>query len=81
MAQLKHLQDAGVCHRDVKPGNFLVDGEGLLHLSDFDSCVFMEGDSSPAGGFTPFYAAPEVLNDVLTSEFWTEAGRAPTSDM
>jgi serine/threonine protein kinase len=32
---LDHAHRQGVCHRDLKPGNILIDAEGLPHLLDF----------------------------------------------
>ncbi|HTU19085.1 MAG TPA: serine/threonine-protein kinase [Gemmataceae bacterium] len=30
-----HAHQQGVCHRDLKPGNILIDGEGRPHILDF----------------------------------------------
>jgi len=55
---------AGVLHRDIKPDNVIVDGSGLVKITDFG----LAGDiRMVAAGFqrqqhaTPAYAAPEVL--------------------
>jgi hypothetical protein len=32
---VEHAHGEGVCHRDLKPGNVLVDGEGRPHVLDF----------------------------------------------
>lgn len=47
----------GVVHRDYKPANVLVDGEGHSKLTDFGVAV-RAGDDVPVEG-TPAYLAPE----------------------
>ncbi len=38
----------GVCHRDLKPGNILVDGEGTPHILDFGLALFVATLGEPA---------------------------------
>ncbi len=62
-----------VLHRDLKPGNLLVDDQGQLKLLDFGVAKLIEGDEgskahTSARYFTPRYAAPEqVLGEPPTA--------------
>lgn len=62
-----HAHTRLVVHRDLKPGNILVDPAGRAHLVDFGIAKLLERSSSQAGPLTlmaaatPGYAAPEQL--------------------
>jgi eukaryotic-like serine/threonine-protein kinase len=59
---LAHAHAGGILHRDVKPSNIMVSGEGRALLCDFGLARGEEsGDLTRSGDFvgTPHYVAPE----------------------
>jgi len=49
----------GIIHRDIKPGNIMLDGRGNAYLGDFGIAQLADSQSLPAFG-TYAYMAPEV---------------------
>lgn len=60
---LKAAYGEDLIHRDIKPGNMLVTGEGTTKLVDFGLAVQQGGeDESEDLWATPFYVPPEKLD-------------------
>jgi TolB-like protein/predicted Ser/Thr protein kinase len=58
-----YAHEHGILHRDIKPGNILLDAKGEPHLTDFGLARLLEGESTITRTLevmgTPSYMAPE----------------------
>ncbi len=65
---VQHAHEKGVVHRDLKPGNLLidqVDGRALPKIIDFGIAMSLDGRRDAAG--TPDYMSPEQAGSDLAS--------------
>src|SRR5437016_435252 len=60
---VEYAHEHRILHRDIKPGNILLDAKGEPHLTDFGLARLVEADSTVTGTLdvlgTPSYMAPE----------------------
>jgi len=60
---LAYIHSLGICHRDIKPQNLLLDPQsGILKLCDFGSAkILVKGEPNVSYICSRFYRAPELI--------------------
>lgn len=90
---LQHAHDAGIIHRDVKPENIMIRGDGVPILMDFGIAQMVDMETLTATGTmlgSPAHMAPEIVEgeavgapaDVFSAGtvlYWLVCGALPFS--
>ncbi|KAI8375467.1 kinase-like domain-containing protein [Blakeslea trispora] len=77
MRALAYIHSIGICHRDIKPQNLLIDSNrGILKLCDFGSAKALnEGEPNVSYICSRYYRAPELIfgatNYTCSIDIWS----------
>lgn len=73
---LAYIHSQGICHRDIKPQNLLLDpGSGILKLCDFGSAkILVENEPNVSYICSRYYRAPELIFGA--TNYTTKIGRS-----
>ncbi|KAJ7165343.1 kinase-like domain-containing protein [Mycena filopes] len=77
LRSLAYIHSLGICHRDIKPHNLLLDpATGIVKLCDFGSAKFVAVEEpSPSYIASRYYRAPELIfgsiNYTISIDMWS----------
>jgi predicted Ser/Thr protein kinase len=60
IAGLAAIHGCGILHRDLKPGNVMIDGRGRVRIADFGVAALADEPAESSLVGTPAYVAPEL---------------------
>lgn len=74
---LAYIHSQGICHRDIKPQNLLLDpSTGVLKLCDFGSAkILVENEPNVSYICSRYYRAPELIFG--STNYTTKIGKLP----
>jgi glycogen synthase kinase 3 beta len=74
---LAYIHSQGICHRDIKPQNLLLDpNTGILKLCDFGSAkILIENEPNVSYICSRYYRAPELIFGA--TNYTTKIGMSP----
>lgn len=74
---LAYIHSQGICHRDIKPQNLLLDpSSGVLKLCDFGSAkILVENEPNVSYICSRYYRAPELIFGA--TNYTTKIGKSP----